>query len=42
MQTGLISVMKARMMLRKGCEGFLAYVGETSKKEVSIESLPIV
>ena len=40
--TNLISVMKARKLLKKGCEGFLAYIGENEAKEISIESLEVI
>ena len=37
----LISVMKAQSLLRKGCEGYLAYIVRDDK-DVKLEDIPIV
>ena len=37
----LISVMKARSLLKKGCEGYLAYIVRDDK-DVKLEDIPIV
>ena len=35
----IISAMTARKMLRKQCEGYLAYVVDTSEKEARLEEV---
>ena len=34
--------MEANVLLRKGCQGFLAYVIDTEKSEVKLDDIPIV
>jgi len=38
----LLSVMKARKLLGKGCEGFLCYVVKTDYAESSLEDIPVL
>ena len=38
----LLSVMKARKLLGKGCEGFLCHVKRTEDVEPSLEDIPVV
>ena len=38
----LISALKASELLKRGCEGFLAYVHDTEQKEANIEDLVVV
>ena len=38
----MISAMTAQKMLRKGCQGYLAYVVETGKEETILDEIPVV
>ena len=38
----MISAMTAQKMLRKGCQGYLAYVVETGKKGTILDEIPVV
>ena len=38
----MISAMAAQRMLRKGCQGYLAYVVETEKEGTLVDEIPIV
>ena len=38
----LVSVMKARKLLGKGCEGFLCHVVKTEDAESSLENIPVM
>ena len=38
----MISTVTTRMMVRKGCEAYLAYVIDTKKVEPSLSDIPIV
>ena len=38
----MISTMAAQRMLRKGCQGYLAYVVEIGKEETIVDEIPIV
>ena len=40
--TCVISALKAKRLLHKGCEAYLAHVLDKSNPEVTIESVPIV
>ena len=40
--SSMISAMAAQRMLRKGCQGYLAYVAETGKKGTLVDEIPIV
>ena len=40
--TSMISVLKANRMLRKTCQGYLAYAVEPEYLEISLEEVPIV
>ena len=40
--SGLISVIYARCLLRKGCSGFLAHIVDTRSDEARIEDVPVV
>ena len=41
-QCRVISSLKARALLSKGCEGFIAYVVDSSQPNLSIDSIPVV
>ena len=38
----MISTMAAQRMLRKGCQGYLAYLVETGKEGTILDEIPIV
>ena len=38
----MISAMAAQRMLRKGCQGYLAYVVETKKEGTLVDEIPVV
>ena len=38
----MISAMTAQKMLRKGCQGYLAYVVETGKEGTTLDEIPVV
>ena len=38
----MISTMAAQRMLRKGCQGYLAYVVETGKEGTMVDEIPVV
>ena len=40
--SNVISATTARMMVRKGCEAYLAYVIDTKKAKPSLSDIPIV
>ena len=42
LSSSMISVMAAQRMLRKGCQGYLAYVVETGNEGTLVDEIPIV
>ena len=40
--SSMISAMATQRMLRKGCQGYLAYVVETGKERTLVDEIPIV
>ena len=42
LSSNMISAMKAQRMLRKGCQGYLAYVVETENEGILVDEIPIV
>ena len=42
LSSNIISAMAAQRMLRKGCQGYLAYVVETEKEGILVDEIPIV
>ena len=42
LSSNMISVMAAQRMLRKGCQGYLAYVVETGKEGTMVDEIPVV
>ena len=42
LSSSMISAMVAQRMLRKGCQGYLAYVVETGKERTLVDEIPIV
>ena len=42
LSSSMISVMIARRMLRKGCQGYLAYVVETENEGTLVDEIPVV
>ena len=42
LSSNMISAMAAQRMLRKGCQGYLAYVVETEKEGTLVEEIPVV
>ena len=40
--SSMISAMAAQRMLRKGCQGYLAYVVETGKEGTLVDEIPVV
>ena len=42
LSSNMISVMVAQRMLRKGCQGYLAYVVETGKEGTMVDEIPVV
>ena len=38
----MVSTMAAQRMLRKGCQGYLAYVVETRKEGTMVYEIPVV
>ena len=42
LSSSMISTMAAQRMLRKGCQGYLAYVVETGKEGTIVDEIPIV
>ena len=42
LSSNIISAMAAQRMLRKGCQGYLAYVVETKKERILVDEIPVV
>ena len=42
LSSNMISAMVAQRMLRKGCQGYLAYVVETEKEGILVDEIPVV
>ena len=42
LSSNIISVMAVQRMLRKGCQGYLAYVVETGKEGILVDEIPVV
>ena len=42
LSSNMISTMAAQRMLRKGCQGYLAYVVETEKEGTVVDEIPVV
>ena len=42
LSSNMISAMVAQRMLRKGCQGYLAYVVETEKEGTMVDEIPVV
>ena len=42
LSSNMISTMAAQRMLRKSCQGYLAYVVETAKEETLVDEIPVV
>ena len=42
LSSNIISAMAAQRMLRKGCQGYLAYVVETENEEIIVDEIPVV
>ena len=42
LSSNMISTMAAQRMLRKGCQGYLAYVVETEKEGTQVDEIPVV
>ena len=42
LSSNIISTMAAQRMLRKGCQGYLAYVVETEKEGTLVDEIPVV
>ena len=42
LSSNMISAMAAQRMLRKGCQGYLAYVVETEKERTLVDEIPVV
>ena len=42
LSSNIISAMAAQRMLRKGCQGYLAYVVETEKEGTLVDEIPVV
>ena len=42
LSSSMISAMAAQRMLRKGCQGYLAYVVETEKEGTMVDEIPVV
>ena len=42
LSSNMISAMAAQRMLRKGCQGYLAYVVETEKEGTLVDEIPVV
>ena len=42
LSSNMISAMAAQRMLRKGCQGYLAYVVETEKEGILVDEIPVV
>ena len=42
LSSNMISTMTAQRMLRKGCQGYLAYVVETEKEGTLVDEIPVV
>ena len=40
--SNMISIMAAQRMLRKGCQGYLAYVVETGNEGTLVDEIPVV
>ena len=38
----VISALRAKRLLRKGCHGYLAYVVETRKKVLKLDDIPVI
>ena len=42
LSSNIISAMAAQRILRKGCQGYLAYVVETEKERILVDEIPVV
>ena len=42
LSSSMISALAAQRMLRKGCQGYLAYVVETGKAGTLVDEIPVV
>ena len=42
LSSNMISTMAVQRMLRKGCQGYLAYVVETGKEGTMVDEIPVV
>ena len=42
LSSSMISAMAARRMLRKSCQGYLAYVVEIEKEEILVDEIPVI
>ena len=42
LSSNMISAMEVQRMLRKGCQGFIAYVVETGKEGTMVDEIPVV
>ena len=42
LSSNMISAMAVERMLRKGCQGYLAYVVETEKERILVDEIPVV
>ena len=42
LSSSMISALAAQRMLRKGCQGYLAYVVETGKEGTLVDEIPVV
>ena len=42
LSSSMISALAAQSMLRKGCQGYLAYVVETRKEGTLVDEIPVV
>ena len=42
LSSSMISALAAQRMLRKGCQGYLAYVVETRKEGTLVDEIPVV
>ena len=42
LSSSMISTLAAQRMLRKGCQGYLAYVVETGKEGTLVDEIPVV
>ena len=42
LSSNMISAMAAQRILRKSCQGYLAYLGETQKERTLVDEIPVV